>query len=402
MSKQDLEDIRSDEEALPCPICSGEGKVAGKECKKCHGTGYLKESAKLPECNLPTEGELSPKVVAGNLLKRGDKEHWTVQEVGGEGMSVVKIGEPGSEKTISWDEVPKHGFVKIGESSVDEEVDHGPDESLRVVLKRRMEKLKSAKKKADEEYNRKLADLKGRLGEGKNSNESKNPNKDLLNSITDQKVSEAIAVAERDIAISDSESIHLQYILMQSKLNETIGKLQEAAHEDQGDLSVFREQAKIFQKENASVIKVLEDKAKILSETKEALTVSDKELSDVELQLSEAVEKLEILTEAHKKELADSLDAGIIEGRQEVLKDYLEDKLSIHRLQIDDNSRTLLESCQNLQDVDSLMDKLIGIARKSALHSKPLTKVQIQEKIVVDPQEDNLDNTVGHLMERMG
>ncbi|MFX0206314.1 MAG: hypothetical protein ACFFDT_10020, partial [Candidatus Hodarchaeota archaeon] len=92
---------------------------------------------------------------------------------------------------------------------------------------------------------------------------------------------------------------------------------------------------------------------------------------------------------------------SIQEGRKQVVEEYFEMRIKNHKLQVDENTRALLENIQDLQEVDSLMEKLIGIARRSALHSKPLTKVQIQEA-TVDPEQQKIDNAVGQMFKHFG
>jgi len=67
------------------------------------------------------------------------------------------------------DEVSKAGGeIPEGKSEEDNKVketgsDYGPDEGIGPVLKRRLKKLEAAKKEADEEYERKIANLKDRM-----------------------------------------------------------------------------------------------------------------------------------------------------------------------------------------------------------------------------------------------
>jgi len=205
--------------------------------------------------------------------------------------------------------------------------------------------------------------------------ESKNPVKKLSDELIDLKVSEATSKAELEVSLEHLDKagdVSIVSKILQSKLTEALLKLTQAEAELKG------------------VRSLLEKKAK--------------EVNDVNQKLEESLsnqKKLDVLHAAHQEELTKIANDAIQEGRKQLVKEYFEIKLNEHRLQTDENTRALLEKIQDLQEVDSLMERLVGIARRSALHSKPLTKVQIQEA-TVDSEQNDADEAVGRMFKRFG
>ena len=171
--------------------------------------------------------------------------------------------------------------------------------------------------------------------------------------------------------LAKSGSILAENEILQTKLNATIQSLNER------------------QSEFDSLRIVIEKKAK--------------EISDLNKKIEESKtteDSLQARHVAHQEEITKTANESIIIGRNQVVQEYFDSQLKEHRLQVDENTRALLEDYQNLQDVDSLLEKLTEIARRSALHSKPLTEVRIQKDVTVDPEQNNVDESVGHLMKR--
>lgn len=92
---------------------------------------------------------------------------------------------------------------------------------------------------------------------------------------------------------------------------------------------------------------------------------------------------------------------GSLAVRVELLAEYFDRRLATCSLQVDENSRALLEGCRSLGDVDSLVDRLIGVARRSALHSKPLSEVKVRKTEPRDPEQQRADESVGRLMKHL-
>jgi hypothetical protein len=210
---------------------------------------------------------------------------------------------------------------------------------------------------------------------------------DIAHEIIDLKVAEAIAKAELEVCtehLSEAKDSGLAARILQDKLTEATETLSvmtaESAHGIQSKT-----------KENDAILKVLEAKAKALAEAKS-------EIAKVTAKLDEAKQSL---NEKHQEDLVTASTDAIQEGRKEVLAEYFDRQIKTRKLQVDENSRALLENCQNLQEVDSLMEKLVGIARRSALHTKPLTTVEIQEAKESDPEQDHADKTVGLMFKRL-
>jgi len=78
------------------------------------------EVGPVNKAKFSTEGGVSDRIAVGNLLRDKEGNDWRVEEVLNIGMMIYKIGEPGTEKYVSWEEVGDFGFTKIGESKVKE------------------------------------------------------------------------------------------------------------------------------------------------------------------------------------------------------------------------------------------------------------------------------------------
>ncbi len=102
---------------------------------------------------------------------------------------------------------------------------------------------------------------------------------------------------------------------------------------------------------------------------------------------------------AHQKELVESAKTSIQEGRTQVLKDYFDRRLESCRLEADDNTQALLERCKSLDDVDHLIESLVRVAQRGALHPHSLKDVVVRER-KTDPEQDKIDGQIGGLMQR--
>ena len=349
----------------------------------------------INEITLPVEGEVDPKVMKGNMLKDPEGNVFVVAAVEADSITIdpVDVGVSTS-RPMSWEDAKEKGLVKIGESfgDVDEDVDvEAPSKAFLkklVVTLQRMEREGYKLTDDDKEIIRKAPQelLK------RSKYESKTPN-DIMNQITDLRVAEACAKADFEVCkehLLESRDASLATKIVRSKLTETAKQLSEMSVGASHDLE---------SKENESLAirGVLERKAKQLVESKGLLEKANNLLAEADV--VEASYKLSI-TE-HQDELIKTSTDAIKEGRKEVIEEYFEDQVKSHRMEVDENSQALLEDCQNLQDVDSLMEKLIGVARRSALHSKPLTEVKIQQASV-DPIQDKVDKMMGPILDRLG
>jgi hypothetical protein len=214
--------------------------------------------------------------------------------------------------------------------------------------------------------------------------------KNLQNEIIDLKVAEGCSRAGYEVAVGllqESNDATLTAKILQSKLTEATKELSELSVTASKD---FEEK----NAENSSLCKVLETKAKKVVELDKALTEAVEKVVDLELEL----EQNKVLHEQHQEELVSASTKAVKEGRIQVIKEYFELKLENHQMQADDNTRALLEDCQNLTDVNCLVERLVEIARKGALHTKPLTTVQIQESnIDKDPEAKRIDGIMGKM-----
>lgn len=109
-------------------------------------------------------------------------------------------------------------------------------------------------------------------------------------------------------------------------------------------------------------------------------------------------ESMKVQHIAHQQELVKIANDSIREGRIDVLKDYFDRRLSACRLQADDNTQALLEKCHDLGDVDQLIESLVQVARRGALHPRSLGDMVVRGERAVDPEQDKVDKQIGSLM----
>jgi len=109
-------------------------------------------------------------------------------------------------------------------------------------------------------------------------------------------------------------------------------------------------------------------------------------------------ESMKVQHVAHQQELVKAANDSIREGRMDVLKDYFDRRLSACRLQADDNTQALLEKCHDLGDVDQLIESLVQVARRGALHPRSLGDMVVHDGRAVDPEQDKVDKQIGGLM----
>jgi len=145
--------------------------------------------------------------------------------------------------------------------------------------------------------------------------------------------------------------------------------------------------------EIAGLRRVLEKKAQEAGAFKQKL--------DEALATRKSEAELDAIFRAHQDELIQAVNDAKAETRAELLEAYFNRRLVRSNLQVDENSRALLEGCQNLGDVDALVDKLIGVARRSALHTKRLDEVKVQNTVPMDPEQRKVIESIGQLMEHL-
>lgn len=179
----------------------------------------------------------------------------------------------------------------------------------------------------------------------------------------DLKVQEASVRAERDTLSERLGSLELQCKMLQKKIKDI---RESASNEISGLRSLLEKKAQ-----------KAKDSQQKLEETKQ----------------SEAA-----IYNAHQEELVKTANESLAEGRQEVVKEYFDRRLGASNLQIDDNSRALLEKCQSLPDVDELLEQIVAIARRSALHPSPITEIRIHPDVPIDPRQQAIDEQVGGLL----
>lgn len=195
--------------------------------------------------------------------------------------------------------------------------------------------------------------------------------KDLI----DLKVTEASIRAERDALLESAEKdgdAGLQIRILADEL-----------------FDVQRQSTK----EISGLRRVLEAKAQEVGILKQKLEEA------VRTRKSEA--ELNAMFKVHQDELVQAVNDAKLQARRELLREYFDHRLVGCNLRVDENSRALLEGCQNLGDVDSLVDKLIGVARRSALHTKPLNEVKVQRVETIDSEQKKINDSVGSLMKRL-
>jgi hypothetical protein len=220
----------------------------------------------------------------------------------------------------------------------------------------------------------------------------------IAHQIIDLKVTEAIARAELEVCtehLSEARDAGLAGKILQRKLAEATETLRVMTAE-----AAYGIQSKT--NENESILKVLEAKAKALAEATKKLKTTEAQLSEKTVEAEKADSTMRSLNESHQEELVTASNDAVLEGRKAVLSEYFNRVVTERKLQVDGNSRALLDDCQNLQDVDSLVERLVAIARRSALHSKPLTGIEIREAKESDPEQDYADRTVGLMFNRLG
>lgn len=193
--------------------------------------------------------------------------------------------------------------------------------------------------------------------------------------LVDLKVTEASVRAERDAlmeAAQGGEDAKVQIRILADKLTQ----VQESSAA-----------------EIAGLRRVLERKAQEAGISKQQL--------DEALKTRKSEAELNAMFTAHQEELVQAVNEAKALARADMLREYFDRRLTGSNLQVDENSRALLEGCQSLGDVDSLVDKLIGVARRSALHAKPLSEVKVHKVEPMDPEQRKADESVGKLMKHL-
>jgi hypothetical protein len=159
-----------------------------------------------------------------------------------------------------------------------------------------------------------------------------------------------------------------------------------------GDLEL---QCKMLQKK---IKDVQESASNEISGLRSLLEKKAQEAKDSQQKLEEAKQSETTVHNSHQEEIVQIANESLAEGRNEVIKEYFDHRLGASNLQIDDNSRALLEKCQSLPDVDELLEQFVAIARRSALHPEPIKEVRIQSDVPVDPRQQAIDEQVGGLL----
>lgn len=214
--------------------------------------------------------------------------------------------------------------------------------------------------------------------------------------VVDQHVAKAIEVGRSpDRTTEDSNSAVESKVppldaLIDLRIKEACTRAERDALLENRDLQVRVLSSRLRQasKETAGLRTMVEKKAKALKES--AVKKPDKDVQKLN-------EKIQGQHVAHQQELVETANKSIREGRSQVLKDYFGRRLSACRLEADDNTQALLEKCQSLDDVDRLIESLVQVARRGALHPKSVKDVVVREG-KTDPEQDKVDRQVGSLM----
>jgi len=368
----------------------------------------------------------------GNILKDNEGNHFVVKELFNDGVSLEIAGDGvGALKKVSWEEAERLGLTKIAEAleNVEGVVDaNGQELELG-------DKISDANKEGTYIINHigeyrseeddylltvhKLGDepdaeglyasdrevwagsvskhTTGYKGGGPFPRESL----ELANEMIDLQIKEATYRAELESALAEISNMpdwDIQCRILHERLNKANAQLKENQTEaklkeeltEVVDTKLMNEKDALSA-EIEALRGVLEKKAALVKETQKKLD-----------EAKEHQKSLDVLNRQHQAELIECANNSLKEGRKEIIEKYFNIKVEDHRLEVDENSKALLENCEDLQEVDSLVERLVTVARKSALHSKPFTSVEIREaKEVVDPEQKKADAAVGHLMNRM-
>lgn len=252
----------------------------------------------------------------------------------------------------------KHVDLKGAIPIVARLIDKSPEETRELIDKA----VNADQEPFEEEFHGETDPLKGKRMDSADIGETPDFESKLrippLDALIDLRIKEACTRAERDTLLENKD---VQVRILASRLQEAT-------------------------KEIAGLRVLVEKKTSALKE-------STKPNKDVK-KLNEDIKSQHA---SHQQELVKTASKSKNDGRNEVLKDYFDQRLSACRLEADDNTQALLERCKSLEDVDQLIESLVRVAQRGALHPHPLKDVVVRER-KTDPEQDKIDKQVGGLM----
>jgi hypothetical protein len=335
---------------------------------------------------IPNESKVDERYEKTQVIRYEGEEGWFVvlpagDEYGpGSKQAAIKIAQDyEGEEGIGYIVINKPRKKVTDESKVDEDEFVTADDEVRLLkLFLRVEKEKNVNygeavpivarmidrtpEETDQLVNQALSNTTDRIAAAQNAPRESKVTVPPLDALIDLRIKEACTRAERDTLLEASKSQNDVQIRVMSK------KLQTAATEIIG--------------------------LRTMVEKKASQVVEAKKISPDVKKLNE---KISVQHTAHQQELVKTASNSICEGRIEVLKDYFDRRLSACRLEADDNTQALLEKCQSLGDVDQLIESLVQVAQRGALHPQSLRDVVVRGRSV-DPEQDKVDKQVGGLM----
>ena len=250
--------------------------------------------------------------------------------------------------------------------------------------------------------------------------------------IKDLRVEEASTRAERDKAIELLEEITDEKKQLAEKVRKEkafevkilvnkIGKTLEAKEQEVDALRAkLEEKAKL----TADTNKQLEEQKKLITKTNEQM---DDVVSAATVRVTSLKESASVIENKHQKDLLEAkkeyqkklnsitkINETKIEKTKEetekrvneevtkeFIKSFIEFKLSETTLKVDDNSQALLEKCKSLGEVEELLDEIIDVGRRSALHSESITDIHVSKAEITDPETVEAERAVGSAYEGM-
>ena len=139
---------------------------------------------------------------------------------------------------------------------------------------------------------------------------------------------------------------------------------------------------------------------------KESITVNkDKHQKNLSEAKGAYQKKLDTLVETNETKL-EKVKGEITEKvRKEVTKEFVKCfvgfKLSETNLVVDDNSRALLEKCNSLTEVEELLEEIVDVGRRGALHSESITDIYVSKAKAADPELQEAERQVGNAYKGM-
>lgn len=375
------------------------------------------EEETIPEYRLPSEGGVSDIAATGNILKKGE-ETWTIKTLESGGITVNKIGEPGTEKHLPWDDIAAEGFVKIGEKVDEEEMNVDISENFEPgVTKVTLVKDPNVSGTVQEVHG-----IKGILVKwDADDKEDWLAPEDLkiMEGSTDLQIKEAITRAEKEKALETIGEISTELDKVKNessdselKLNMLMGKLKEATsvYDEVGALRTKLEEkarvANLAEKIARELKTKLVEETKRNQEAKKAIcSMSENHRRNVNSINESNQNRNQTVKEDYEEQINEGKQEGIKEGIAKgiatVLSDYVDRRLAELDLSIGENTRALLDECGSIEDVEDVLGKTKDIQRRNALHSEPIEGIRVIRSQNLDPEQEKVDREVGNAFEGM-